>query len=182
MSAVPSARHSEPSSAGALSGTWTVVPGASAARFSVRDKMVATVHGTLPVEDGRIVVSDAGEVVEAWVTVSVPGIATGNRRRDRDLLKPGLLSAERFPTVRISVAGSVTSTPEGWTADGTVAARGAQAPVALTAVPVEVSATEGRVHVTGTLDRRPLGIKAPSFVIGRHVHLDAELVLRRTDG
>ena len=34
--------------------------------------------------------------------------------------------------------------------------------------------------MTGRLDRRPLAIKVPTFVIGRFVDLDADLTFRRT--
>jgi polyisoprenoid-binding protein YceI len=152
----------------------------SQARFHVRDKLVTTVHGTLPVEDGAVVVSDTGEVTGGWVTVSVAGIATGNAHRDRDLLKPRFLEAQRYPTVRITV-DTTTVTSDGCTAGGTVVAKGVAVPVELVAVLVEgsVSASQVRVRVTGTLDRLPLSIKAPTFLIGRYVQLDADLTFRR---
>jgi polyisoprenoid-binding protein YceI len=180
MSAVPGTRHVDPAPAPASSGRWTVVPDASTATFHVRDKLVTTVHGTMPVQDGGVVVSDTGDVTHGWITVSVAGIATGNGRRDKDLLKPRLLDAERFPLVRITV-DAASSTPDGWTAEGTVLARGVEVPVDLVAVPVEgdASASQVRVRVTGTLDRQPLSIKAPTILIGRYVHLDADLTLRR---
>ena len=76
---------------------------------------------------------------------------------------------------------TATVTADGCTAGGTVLAQGVRVPVDLVAVLVEgsASASQVRVHVTGTLDRRPLSIKAPTFVIGRYVHLDADLTFRR---
>jgi len=180
MSAVPGTRRPEATPVAALPARWTVVPGASEARFHVRDKLVTTVHGTMPVEDGGVVLSDTGDVTRGWVTVSVAGIATGNAHRDRDLLKPRFLDVERFPTVTITV-DTATTTEQGCTAEGTVLARGVRVPVDLVAVLVEgsASAPEIRVHITGTLDRQPLLIKAPTFLIGRYVHLDADLTFRR---
>ena len=127
MSAAPGTRRSEPAPVAARPGLWTVVPDASRATFHVRDKLVTTVHGTMPVEDGGIVVSGTGDVTGGWITVSVAGIATGNRRRDSDLLKPKLLDAARFPMVRITV-DAASPTADGWTADGTVLARGVHKP------------------------------------------------------
>ncbi len=180
MSAAPGIGRSEPAPVTARPGRWTVVTDASRATFHVRDKLVTTVHGTMPVVDGGVVVSHTGAVTDGWITVSVVGIETGNRRRDSDLLKPSLLDAERFPLVRITV-DAATSTPDGWTAEGTVLARGVQVPADLVAVLVDgpASASQVRVRVTGTLDRQPLSIKAPTFLIGRYVHLDADLTLRR---
>ncbi len=48
----------------------------------------------------------------------------------------------------------------------------------LSAEVVASSALEIRLHVRGRLDRRPLGIKAPSFVVGRFVELEADLTFR----
>ena len=180
MSAVPDTRRPEPTPIPAARAQWTVVPDASQARFHVRDKLVTTVHGTMPVEDGGVVVSDSGDVTGGWVTVSVAGIATGNRHRDRDLRKPRFLDAERFPAVRITV-DTTTTTSDGCTAEGNVLAKGVAVPVDLVAVLAEgsPSASQVRVRITGTLDRRPLQIKAPTFVIGRYVELDADLTFRR---
>ena len=159
---------------------WTVVPQASRAGFHVRDKLVTTVHGTMPVEDGGVVISETGEVTGGWISVSVAGVATGNAHRDRDLRKPRFLDAQRYPLVRITV-DTATRTSDGCTARATLLAQGIRVPVDLVAVVVEGSASssEVRVRVTGTLDRRPLSIKAPTFIIGRYVHLAADLTFRR---
>ena len=121
------------------------------------------------------------DVTAGWVTVSVTGIATGNAHRDRDLRKARLLDAERYPVVRISI-NTASRTSDGCTAEGTVLAKGTEVPVELVAVLVEgsPSASQVRVHVTGTLDRQPLSIKAPTFIIGRYVQLDADLTFRRS--
>jgi polyisoprenoid-binding protein YceI len=180
MSAVARTPRLLPAPVSAAPARWTVVPEASKAGFHVRDKLVTTVHGTMPVEDGGVVVSETGDVTGSWVTVSVAGIATGNAHRDKDLRKPRFLDAQGNPLVRITV-DAATRTSDGFTARATLLARGVRAPVDLVAVVVEGSAStpEVRVHVTGTLDRRPLSIKAPTFIIGRYVHLDADLTFRR---
>lgn len=182
MSAAPRTRTTERTSRSALSGRWTVVPDASQAGFHVRDKLVTTVHGSLPIEDGVVVVSDDGDVTQAWISLSVAGVATGNAHRDRDLRKPRLLDAPRFPTVRVTV-DTTKATPDGCSARALMLARGIRVSVDLTAVLVLESAstsdTRVRIRVTGRLDRRPLAIKVPTFVIGRFVDLDADLTLRK---
>jgi polyisoprenoid-binding protein YceI len=186
MSAVPGTQVPEPAPVPeaapvtAAAARWSVVPDASQARFHVRDKLVTTVHGTMPVEDGGIVVSDTGDVTGAWVTVSVGGVATGNAHRDRDLRKARFLDAERFPAVTITV-GTANRTADRYTAEGTVLAKGVAVPVDLVAVLVDgsASASQIRVRVTGTLDRRPLSIKAPTVLIGRYVELEADLTFCR---
>lgn len=175
MSIAPSGRKTDQAS---LGGRWSAVPEHSEARFHVRDKLVATVHGRMPVEDGGAFVSDDGDVVEAWVEVSVAGIATGNAHRDNDLRKPRLLDAVAHPRVRVEATRAV-STTTGWTARGYLSANEGRAPLDLTATTVATSGDEIRVRVTGRLDRAPLGIKVPSLIIGRFIDVDAELTFRR---
>ena len=38
--------------AGIPAGTWSIVPDASTASFTVKDKLFFTVHGTIPVSSG----------------------------------------------------------------------------------------------------------------------------------
>jgi polyisoprenoid-binding protein YceI len=167
-------------------GQWSVVPADSQARFHVRDKLVTTVHGSLPVEDGSVVLADDGTVAHAWLSLSVPGIATGNVRRDRDLQKPQFLAAATSASIRVDVE-TTTPTPTGCTARAVVHARGHSAPLDLTVqapatiygAATDTSAGEIRIRVTGRLDRTPLGIKAPSFVIGRFLEVEAGLTFRR---
>ena len=161
-----------------LSGRWTVRPEASSASFSVRDKLVTTVHGSLPVVTGQVEVAPDGTVLTAYVEVSVAGIATGNDRRDKDLRKPQVLHAQTHPTVRVHVT-DVTTTSDGWTAQALVDARGRSAPVTLTVQPADDPEQELTVRVTGQLDRAPLGIRAPTFIIGRFVNLNVTLALHR---
>ncbi|MFZ0160047.1 MAG: YceI family protein [Kineosporiaceae bacterium] len=183
MSSAPSNRTAQPTPAQARSqaasaGRWSVVVENSEARFHVRDKLVTTVHGSMPIEAGTVVVADDGTVTDAWISLSAPGIATGNSHRDRDLRKPRFLDAAAFPSVRVEVEAA-TSTPTGCTARAGVLARGMRAPLDLTAETVAEAGAEVRIRVSGRLDRLPLGIKAPTFVIGRYLDLEADLTLRR---
>jgi polyisoprenoid-binding protein YceI len=164
--------------AAARAGRWVVLPEASEARFHVRDKLVATTHGSMPVRGGAVAVSDAGDLVTGWVDVSVAGISTGNAHRDKDLRGRRFLDAEHHPAVRVEIRQAST-TPTGWVASAVVTARGRQAPVDLAAETRAESGGEIRVRVTGRLDRAPLGIKAPTIVISRLVELEADLVFRR---
>ena len=114
----------------------------------------------------------------AYVEVSVAGIDTGNDRRDKDLRKRGFLDVQNHPVVRVAVT-DVTPTSDGWAAEALVHARGRSAPVALTVQPADDGEEGPVVRVTGRLDRAPLGIRAPTFIVGRFVDLDVTLALRR---
>ena len=162
-----------------VTGRWTARPDASTAGFSVRDKLVTTVRGSMPVVAGEVEVSPDGTVLEAYVEVGVAGIDTGNVKRDRDLRKPGFLDVEGHPVVRVAVT-EVTPTTDGWTAEAEVRARGRSAPVTLTVRPEDGDDDQLQVRVSGRLDRAPLGIRVPTFIVGRFVDLDVTLVLQST--
>jgi polyisoprenoid-binding protein YceI len=159
-----------------LAGRWTVVPDASECRFAVRDKLITTTFGTLPVTRGHVRVSGSGAVERSWVEVAVDRIETGNTTRDAHLCSPHILDAAAHPRIRVEW-DRPSETQHGWTGTARLIARGASAPVELT---VEAQARVGqevRIRIRGRLDRSPLGIPVPSIIIGRFIDLDAELTL-----
>lgn len=158
-------------------GRWSVVAEASTARFSVRDKLVTTVHGTFPIAGGLVVIAPEGGVEQAAVELTVAGVESGNKHRDSDLRKAGFLDAAGHPMVRVEAQQAEPSATV-WDVRATVSARGAAAPVHLQVTRVLETEDEIRVRVTGRLDRRPLGIKAPTFIVGRFVDLDVDAVFR----
>ena len=161
-----------------LTGVWMAVPGVSRAGFRVRDKVFGRAAGTIPVRSGTVRIGSAGAVETARVELDVTGIETGNAHRDRDLRKPHFLAAEGHPTIVVE-AGPVTPGAQGWSASATVTARGATAPVDLVVTLESADETSVTVAVTGRLDRTPLGMKAPTFIVGRFIDLDVRLAFRR---
>jgi polyisoprenoid-binding protein YceI len=165
-----------PTIAGIPPGTWHVAPDASTARFTVRDKVVGTVHGTLPIRLGTVTLATSGRLREARVELDASAIDTGNARRDRDLAKPRLLHTATHPFVVVT-AGPSTPGPHGWDLAATLSARGASCPLTLRADPVTEEAAGLRVHVHGRLDRQCLRMTVPTFIIGRYVDIDVDLLL-----
>lgn len=162
--------------AGLAAGRWRVVADASTARFTVKDKMVLTVHGTLPITSGSVDLTTDQRVESATVELDASRIDTANTRRDHDLAKPKLLDTAAHPTVVVS-AHSTSIRRDGWGLAATLSARRADAPMDLAAGLVGVDGGAVRVHVSGRLDRQPLGIQVPTLVIGRYLDLDVDLVL-----
>lgn len=160
-----------------VAGTWTVVPAESTAAFRVRDKLVGAASGTIPVRGGMVRLGAGGAVESAMVELDVAGIDTGNRYRDRDLRKPHFLSAVEHPVIVVradrAVAGSV-----GWQVAATLTARGA-VPVDLAVAVTAVDRRTATVRVTGRLDRTGLGIRTPTFIVGRMIDIDVRLAFRR---
>lgn len=165
-----------PAPADLTAGVRHVVASAGHARFAVRDKLVTTVHGSLPIHSGRAVLGTGGALVEAVVELDATAVDTGNARRDADLAKPGLLDTASHPRVVVT-AGPTAAGPDGWELSARLSARGAGCPVLLSARVLAAGPEGVRVRVTGRLDRRGLGIKVPTVVIGRYLDLDVELLL-----
>lgn len=159
-------------------GTWVVDPERSTAGFAVRDKLVTTVHGSFPIASGTVVTASDGQVVSAVLTLDVDGVSTGNGRRDRDLAKPRFLDAGAHPTIVVE-AGSTTTRATGWRVEATLSARGAATPLVLEVVPTSVEERAVRVRATGRLDRTGLGIAVPTFVVGRYLDVEVDLVATR---
>lgn len=161
-----------------LTGVWTAVPDASRAGFQVQDKLFGRATGTISVRSGTVRLGPSGVVETARVELDVTGIDTGNAHRDRDLRKPRFLAAADHPTIVVE-AGPATPGPDGWSAPATVTARGATAPVELAVTLDHADETSATVTVTGLLDRTTLGMKVPTFIVGRWIDLDVHLVFRR---
>lgn len=159
-------------------GRWIVDPAASAVRFKVRDKLVSTVHGSMPVLAGEVVVDASGAVEEAWVRVDPTGISTGNARRDGHLQGPGFLDTGHHPDVVVRV-GPCTPGPQGVDVDAVVSARGTDAPASLSVRATARPSPDqpAQLVVSGRLDRAPLGIRAPALLVGRWIHLEADLTV-----
>ncbi|MEO6998386.1 MAG: YceI family protein [Terracoccus sp.] len=168
-----------PQVAAIAAGEWRLVASACTARFSVRDKLVTTVHGSLPVVSGSVHTSADGGLESARIELDVAGVATGNRRRDKSLLGTPFLDAADHPVVVVE-AGPAPRSNTGWSLEATLSARGRSAPLTLVAVPVEVTPTRVRATVTGSLDRSGLGMRAPSFIVGRYLEIEVDLRFERT--
>ena len=159
-------------------GTWSIVPDASTASFTVKDKLVLTVHGTIPVRSGTVVLGAEGEVTRASVELDLPGIATGITKRDAHLRTPGMLDAAGHPVLVVE-AESTTAGPSGWQLTATLSARGARCPLVLEVTPTAWEDQRIRVQATGRFDRKGLGMKVPTFIVGRYLDVQVEAVFER---
>lgn len=164
-----------------LTGAWKAVPDAGRAGFRVRDKMFGHTSGSIPVRSGTVRIGPGGDLEFARVELDVTGIDTANTHRDRDLRKPHFLSADRHPTIVVETGPAASRAP-GWSVAAMVTARGARAPVdlAVSLESVDDESATVTVTVTGRLDRTPLGMKVPTFIVGRIIEVQVRLVFRRS--
>jgi polyisoprenoid-binding protein YceI len=79
---------------------WLIDPGHSAASFSVRHLMVATVRGQLGPMTGTVAY-DGKDVrsIKADVTIDVRAINTQNTQRDQDLRGSEFFDTAKYPTI-----------------------------------------------------------------------------------
>jgi polyisoprenoid-binding protein YceI len=138
-------------------GTWTVDTASTTASFVVRE-LTGTVHGTIPVLEGRVEIDDDGRPVTVTATLDVAAIHTGLTARDRSVRGRRILDTARHPELRYG-SRSITATADGWRVDGVLQVAGREGRLVLTvrADPPGPAAAR-RVFATGVLDRRSVGI------------------------
>ena len=152
-------------------GTWLVQAERTRAAFTVAN-LGRTVEGTVPVREGELVVDGSGAPQRLAATLDLAGIDTANTRRDKDLRKPRFLDLDAHPTLTF-VSERITTGGDGWTAHGTLSARGTSCALTLQGTRPSQPDEDGsvRVEATAVLDRRDLGVKAPRVLIGHQLSI-----------
>ncbi|MFD5830315.1 YceI family protein [Lentzea sp. NPDC060358] len=158
-------------------GLWRADVSRSTASFEVGN-LGRTARGTVPVTAGSVEIGPDGALLSVHGTLDLGSVDTGIARRDRDLRGPRLLDLDRHPVMTFT-ATSVQAAGDGWRVTGTLAARGTSTSVSGLARLSSVDGDEAVLTATARLDRRTLGIRAPGFLIGRHVDIAVTAVVRR---
>ncbi|CAN5145002.1 hypothetical protein BH20ACT5_BH20ACT5_13580 [soil metagenome] len=169
---------SAPASTAALltkPGVWTLVS-RTAATFGVGN-LGKRVTGTIPITSARIEV--AGGVPSVTAALDIAGIDTGNARRDKDLRKPALLDLDRHPELHFR-SERIVASDEGWTVLGQLTVKDTTRGITLTADADAQPDGSVRVRLTGWLDRRDYGVKAPRFLIGAIVDIQVDVTFVRS--
>jgi len=156
-------------------GTWTVSGSRTRVSFAVGN-LGRVAHGAVACSAGGVELDGAGTPVRAYAELDLNTLDTGIRKRDADLRKPRLLDIDRQPVMTWRCDRFVATGDGGWAAEGQLAVRGTTVPLTVTARP-EAAALDGgwlRVRAEAVLDRTAVGIRAPSFVIGRTVEIEID--------
>lgn len=158
-------------------GTWVVDPVATEARFSVGNFVVRTVVGTIDVRWGRLEVGADGTPTAVEAMLDTASFRTDNAKRDADMCSPKFLDAARRPDLSYA-SHDVRPEGDGWRVHGRLRLGSEEATVVLDATARQHA--DDRVVVTayGVVDRAELGLRAPSFVIGRRVELSIAATLQ----
>jgi polyisoprenoid-binding protein YceI len=157
-------------------GTWTVLPG-TAATFRVRNFFVLPVRGTLAIESGTVTVA-GGRPVAADGTLDATTIATGTPKRDEHLRTAQFLDATAHPQIRLR-ALRFEPTDDGWQVPAVLTLRGAETPITLQARIGETTADAVTIRLAGEFDRTATRIRAPRFMVGHRIAVEAALTFSR---
>jgi polyisoprenoid-binding protein YceI len=151
---------------------WTVSDSRTRVTFAVGN-LGRPAHGSVACSWGELRLDAAGRPTAVRAELDLDSIDTGITRRDRDLRKPRLLDIDRHSTMTWTAERFTAGDDGSWTAAGVLAVRGTSAPL----VVVGVAEQEGswlRVRAHGELDRTAVGIRAPSWLIGRTVRIEVD--------
>ncbi len=157
-------------------GVWTVSDSRTRVAFTVGSIGGRPADGSVACSWGRLEVDGNGAPLRVCADLDLDSLDTGIVKRDADLRKPRFLDIDRHPTMRWSADRFARADDGSWTAEGVLAVRGTSAPLALVGGPGAAGpdGTWVRVRASGTLDRTAVGIRAPSFLIGRTVRIDVD--------
>ena len=159
-------------------GDWNVDVASTTASFEVSNFVVNRVPGTIAVRSGSVLTDPEGRPVRVSAVLDAGSIATGNARRDKDLRSPKFFDVAQHSDIRFTGASITPADHGGWAVEGTLTVGTHETPMHLDVELRRASRAETvSVVARGTIDRAAAGIKAPSFVIGRQVHVSVEAVL-----
>lgn len=158
-------------------GTWTLV-GPATAGFNVANFGLKRVSGTIPVTTAYFEVGQDGSVRDVRAVLDIASIDTGLAKRDSDLRKPGLLDLANHP--QLTFRGTqVVARGHDYTVEGLLTAKGRTREIALEVTAGEQSDGTVLIRLTGQLDRRHYGIRAPRFMIGALIDIEIEATFGR---
>jgi polyisoprenoid-binding protein YceI len=160
-------------------GGWACSDSRTQVTFSV-GHLGHQVQGTVGLRWGEVEIGSTGAPVRVRAELDLRTLHTGVARRDADLRKPRFLDVDRYPTMTWTADRFDRADDGRWTADGLLGVRGTTTPLAVVGTPEPGPAGEGWVRVCGTavLDRSAVGIRAPSFLVGRTVRITVDAWLR----
>ena len=159
-------------------GDWNVDVASTTASFEASNFVVNRVPGTIAVRSGSVVTDARGRPASVSAVLDAGSIATGNPRRDKDLRSPKFFDVAHQSDIRFTGTSITPAEHGGWAVEGTLCVGTHEAPMHLDVELRRAGRAETiRVVARGRIDRTTVGIRAPSFLIGRQVDVSVEAVL-----
>jgi polyisoprenoid-binding protein YceI len=154
-------------------GAWSVSDSRTRVTFSVGN-LGRRAHGSVACSWGELRLDAEGRPTALRAELDLNSLDTGIAKRDRDLRKPRFLDIDRQPTMTWAADRFTPAADGGWTAFGVLSVRGTSAELALTGTADLAEGRWLRARGRAVLDRTAVGIRAPSWLIGRTVEITVD--------
>ena len=157
-------------------GTYILDPERTTIRADVKAMFgVMTVHGTFRLQSGQVSIAADPGASSVQASIVAGSYASGNPKRDADVVSANLLDAKAYPEITFAGQGARRD-GDGWVVPGSVTAHG-------TAVPTDIRLSEARREdgaarfvATARLDRTSFGVTKKKGMVGQTVDLVIEAV------
>ena len=133
------------------------------------------VTGTLGLRSGEVIVESG--IVRGHGTADAAAVDTGLKPRDWHLRTSHYLHTAKYPAVRLRVERCHLDSRQ---ADAQLEVRDGVASIPITIDEVRTLGDELRLNISGSFDRRGLGMLPRVAGVSRMVHLDLDLVATRS--
>jgi len=159
-------------------GTYRIDPTTTTIAFDTKHMFgLGSVHGSMSVAEGGIVVAGSLEESSVQVTIDVASFATPNPKRDDKVRSSALLDATAHPTMSFRSDG-VERRDGAWVVHGRLTVRGTPAPVDLVVTDVVATPDGLTAAATGRVDRTAVGVTAMKGMVGRYLDLTVSVTAR----
>jgi polyisoprenoid-binding protein YceI len=165
-----------PAQATVPAGTYRLDPERSTVRADAKAMFgLFTVHGTLQLRSGEIVVADDPTASTVRASVDAGSYASGNSTRDKDITSANFLDAEAFPEITFE-GTEVRQDGTDWIVSGEVTAHGTSVPAEFRLHDAAMDGGAARFRVTTRLERASFGVTKKKGMVGPTVHVAIDAV------
>ncbi len=159
-----------------LSGRYRIDTARSKVTLRVKHMFgLGTVHATVDVVEGELVVAEPVSVSTVRATVDTRSFSSGSRLRDKHVAGQSLLDSATYPEASFT-SRAVRQDGGQWLVDGEMRAHGTAHDATLRIDRAESTGDEVRMHAATRLDRTDLGITKKKGMVGRTVDVEFDLV------
>jgi polyisoprenoid-binding protein YceI len=157
-------------------GTYTLDPERTTIRADVKAMFgLITVHGTFRLQAGQVSIAADPGSSSVQASIEAGSFASGNAKRDADVVSATLLDAKTYPDITFTGQGARRD-GDTWVISGSVTAHGTAVPAEIQVSDARLEAGDARFRATARLDRTSFGVTKKKGMVGRTVDLVIEAV------
>ena len=157
-------------------GTYTLDPERTTIRADVKAMFgLITVHGAFRLQSGQVSIAADPGASSVQASIAAGSYASGNAKRDADVVSANLLDAKAYPEITFTGQGAHRD-GGGWVVPGSVTAHGTTVPAEIRLGDVRQEAGGARFLATARLDRASFGVTKKKGMVGQTVDLVIDAV------